>query len=153
MGIYVGLLIGILILVVRRVRASRGGPRQKMTRARWINLGWYAGALAVIIACEVVLPSTVLTGKDRPAIVEPPRPLDDIEWSAQKISYDMLARSTPWAWNLGYLTRDEMQRRIDDDISLASADLKDLLQQIKDLVVEQVRVVLNQRQDQTLLPS
>ena len=103
------------LVSVNRIRA-RG--------INWPRVGRYAGVAGVIVVCEALAPSFVLTGHRLPVPAVPARHMDSIPMAREALSYADFAERASWAWSLGSVSRSEMERRIDADIATATEMLE-----------------------------
>jgi hypothetical protein len=90
-------------------------------RANVLKLFRYAGVIAVIVFCEMLVPSTKATGLVPPAPPTPVRQLADVSSSTDGLTYQSLANLAPWLWQTGDITRSDLAARIDADLAYAMA--------------------------------
>ncbi|MFD0857560.1 hypothetical protein [Roseovarius aquimarinus] len=80
----------------------------------WRRGAMWIGAIAFIVAAEAFLPSTRLTGIERPEARSPVMMLSAMAPPDVR-TYGDLAEAQPWLWSLGNITHAEAERRIAED--------------------------------------
>ena len=111
------LIVAVIVWMARKrpSRSAASVPAEGTERRRLV---WMGVVVLIIGLCEMLAPSTVLTGRPKPPDTPPVKPLDEPRWTEATLSYSDVAALAPWLWQLGQVTPAEVRDRLTADVAI-----------------------------------